>query len=105
MYVRRLTYVPKLGKDRELRALLMARIEARQAVGRRVALYEQAVPPDGVKFVGEDTHENLNELGSWRQHIRTDPAVEQFQAKLAELLLRAPTSELFEVLVPFPERD
>jgi hypothetical protein len=102
MYVRRLTYVPQLGKERELRTLLRERMEARQAVGRRAALYEQAVPPEGTKFVVEDVYEELNQLGAWRQQMRVDEGVADFQAKLATLLLRAPSVELFEVLVPFP---
>lgn len=78
MYIRRLSYVPVFGNERALRTLLRERIEARRAVGRRVALYEQAVPPDGTKFVAEDQHEQLNELGAWREQMRADAGVAEF---------------------------
>jgi hypothetical protein len=102
MYMRFIRYVPALGKHRELRALLESRMQGRQSLGRRNSLLEQTVPPHGLTYLVIDVHEDLNELGSWRQQLRTDPAVEAFQDQLFALLAHPPTFELFEVLVPFP---
>ena len=60
------------------------------------------MPPEGIRFVVEDVYEELNQLGSWRRQLRVDAGVADFQSELATLLLRAPSSELFEAIIPFP---
>ena len=102
MYVQNSTFYPALGKERDLLAHLEQWAKELQARGVPVALMHQLFNPDGPSFVSAVRYQDLGDFENHRRRWQTDPTFQAHLAKAIALSKMAPTTELFEVSVPFP---
>lgn len=103
MYIHRESSYPAQGKGRELRALLEERVKAQQASGQAVSLGVQLFAgPEGMSYIRNARHEDLAAYEAARRRNQSDPAFPAYQAKVATLISRPNSSQLFEVLIPNP---
>jgi len=102
VFVQNSTFYPTLGQERDLLAHLEQWAKDLQAQGVPTALMHQLFNPEGPTFVSAIRYRDLADFENYRQKWRTDAT---FQANLAKALsfsIVAPTTELFEILVPLP---
>ncbi|HEU4759849.1 MAG TPA: hypothetical protein VFT91_07690 [Dehalococcoidia bacterium] len=101
MYIFRSSIYPSLGKAPEVRALLEAQVKSEQAKGVAAALALTVFGPD-LGFIVNRRFDDLAAYESWRHSRQSDPAVQEYLAKVGSLSRQAPNLELNEVLIPFP---
>ncbi len=102
VYSQHSTFYPMLGKERDLLAHLEQWAKELQAQGIVISILHQLFNPAGPSFVSVIHYQDLGEFESRRRQWQADP---RFQAQLATavaLSRTAPTTQLFEVPVPFP---
>lgn len=100
-YSTRHEFYPALGKQREVRSLLTEFAQHLQRQGRRVVLNARMFG-DGPAFVGILLYTDLAEMEQQNEQGRQDETAQDFGLKIAALSRTVAKSELFEVVVPFP---
>ena len=102
MYSQHSTFYPTLGKERDLLAHLEQWAKELQSQGVAVSIMHQLFSPAGPAFVSVVRYRDLGEFESRRRQWQSDSRFQSQLAKAVALSRTAPTTELFEVLVPFP---
>lgn len=102
MYVQHSTFYPALGHERGLLAHLEQWAKDLQAQGVPVAILHQLFNAEGPSFVSAIRYRDLAEFETRRHQWQTDSAFQANLTKAISLSRIAPSTEIIEVLVPFP---
>lgn len=102
MFSHRVTHYPAFGKGPDVRALLEERVKSGQASGIRAGLSSHLLGADGQAFVMTVIHPDLAAYDKRRRGNAADPGFRAYQTKLAEVIRKPNSQELFEVLVAAP---
>jgi hypothetical protein len=104
-YVERVTVEPVAGKGAAVRSLLSSRASRDQASENRVGLSVRVAGEAAGTFEVQFVYADLAEFEAAREKRRTDAGFAEFVDAIAPLLARRTSTEMFEVLIPFPTRE
>ena len=100
-YTQRVVFHALPGRLPELRDLWMERVRERQAQGARGGLSVSVGGEEGPELIQIALFESLKDFESARRTLIADPVAQAFVQRTSALLMRPPSIQLSEVLVPF----